>query len=62
MGTVAAGNGASLHLNSFSPLLVQNDDQHEISLFYFCRSFGWSCKCRAFQEISRTLNLSQDLN
>ena len=61
MGTVAAVDGASLRLTSFSPLLVQNDDQYEFVLFYFFGKFDWSCKCRAFQE-SRALNLAPDLN
>ena len=50
MGTVAAVDAALLHLNSFSPLLVQNDDQDDLFLFYLFRSIGWSCKCRAFQQ------------
>ena len=62
MGTVAAAVGASLRLTSFSPLLVQSDDQYEFFSFYFFWGFGWSCKCRAFQEIRGDLNLSPYLN
>ena len=51
MGTVAAVDGALLRLNLFSPLIVQNDDPDDFFSIYFCRSIGWSCKCRAFQEI-----------